>query len=227
LANRILRGFPEIVGLYLATLSIESCKWRSHWAARELVEKLINWIIGKEIPYHAGGRGRNGSQGWGQGSQGKGSWDNQPKTYPTSSKALEMKFILQTATFQTVRVYIIQLVQKSFRNGKDVADSIQKMEKINMTTKIPLRKISGASVADDKATEQEGYDILYKAKIDMYTKRKHELEDNSRNIWTWNRIHKQVKWEGLQGQADQWHNSNQTWVASRTCRTTRKKEKNQ
>jgi hypothetical protein len=47
-----------------------------------------------------------------------------------------------------------------------------------MTTKIPVRKISGASKADDKATEQEGYIILYKAEIDMYTKRKHKLEDN-------------------------------------------------
>jgi hypothetical protein len=52
------------------------------------------------------------------------------------------------------------------------------MEKIDMTTKIPIRKISGASVADDKATEQEGFDILYKAEIDMHTKTKHELEDN-------------------------------------------------
>jgi hypothetical protein len=79
-----------------------------------------------------------------------------------------MKFILhrigkevqQTTTYQTIKDYIIQLVQKSFRNGKDVTDSIRKMEKINMTTKIPVRKISGVSKADDKATEQEGYDIL-------------------------------------------------------------------
>jgi hypothetical protein len=75
----------------------------------------------------------------------------------------------QTATYQTVKDYIIPVVQKSFRNGKDVADSIRKMEKIDMITKIPVRKVSGASAADDKATEQEGYDILYKAEIDMYT----------------------------------------------------------
>jgi hypothetical protein len=87
------------------------------------------------------------------------------------------KDVRQTATYQTVIDYIIQLVQKSFRNGKDVADSIRKMERIDMTTKIPVRRMSGASKADDKATEQEGYDILYKAEIDMYTKRKHELED--------------------------------------------------
>jgi hypothetical protein len=32
----------------------------------------------------------------------------------------------QTGTYQTVTDYIIQLVQKSFRNGKDVADSLGK-----------------------------------------------------------------------------------------------------
>jgi hypothetical protein len=80
------------------------------------------------------------------------------------------KEVRQTATYQTVKDYIIQLVQKSFRNGKDVADSKRKMERINMTTKIPVRRLSRASNADDKATEQEGCDILYKAEIDMYTK---------------------------------------------------------
>jgi hypothetical protein len=66
-----------------------------------------------------------------------------------------MKFILhgigkevrQTATYQTVKDYIIQ---KSFRNRKDVIDSIRKMERIDMTTKIPVRKLSRASYADDE-----------------------------------------------------------------------------
>jgi hypothetical protein len=97
-----------------------------------------------------------------------------------------MKFILHwigkevqhTATYQIVKDYIIHLVQKSFRNGKDAADSIRKMERINMMTKIPVRKLSRVSNSDSKATEQEGYDILYKAEIDMYTKRKHKLSYN-------------------------------------------------
>jgi hypothetical protein len=88
------------------------------------------------------------------------------------------KEVRQTATYQTVKDHIKQLVQKSFRNGKDVADSIRKMDRINMTSKIPARRLLGATNADHRATEQEGYDILYKAEIDMYTKRKHELEDN-------------------------------------------------
>jgi hypothetical protein len=122
----------------------------------------------------------------------RGSRDNKPKTYTASSKALEMNFtphrigkeVWQTATYQTIKDYTIHLVQKSFRNGKYVADSIRKMEKIDMMTKIPVRKISGASKADNKATEQEGYDILYKAEIDMYTKRKHELEDNMNKTYS-------------------------------------------
>jgi hypothetical protein len=104
-----------------------------------------------------------------------------------SSKAIPHgigKEVQQTATYQTVKDYIIQLVQKSFRNGIDVADSIRKMDRIDMTSKIPIRRISGATNADDRATEQEGYDILYKAEIDMYTKRKHKLEDNMNKMYS-------------------------------------------
>jgi hypothetical protein len=135
--------------------------------------------MGREISYREGGRGHDGSRGRGQGSQGRGSQDNKPKTYTASSKAPEMKFIphgigkevWQTATYQTVKDYIIQLVLKSFRNGKDVADSIREMERIGMATKIPVRRLSRVMNADDKATEQEGYDILCKAEIQTCTQR--------------------------------------------------------
>jgi hypothetical protein len=121
--------------------------------------------MGREISYRAGGRGHDGSRGRGQGGRGRGSWDNRLKTYTASSKAPVMKFIphgigmevWQTATYQTVKDYIMQLVQKSFRNGKDVADSIRKMDRIDMTSKIPIRRFSGATNADNRATEQEGY----------------------------------------------------------------------
>jgi hypothetical protein len=94
------------------------------------------------------------------------------------------KEVRQTATHQSIKVYFIQLVQKSFRNGKDVTDSIRKMDRIDMTSKIPIRRISGATNADDRVTEQEGYDILYKVEIDMYTKRKHKLEDNMNKTYS-------------------------------------------
>jgi hypothetical protein len=59
------------------------------------------------------------------------------------------KEVWQTVTYQTVKDYIIQLVQKSFRNGKDVTDSIRDMNRINMTSKIPVRRLSGATNADE------------------------------------------------------------------------------
>jgi hypothetical protein len=58
-------------------------------------------------------------------------------------------------------------MQKSFRNGKDVADSLRKMEKINKTKHMPTRKISQETGAD-KVMEQEGFDILYNAARDRY-----------------------------------------------------------
>jgi hypothetical protein len=58
------------------------------------------------------------------------------------------------------------------------------MDRINMTSKIPIRRISGATNAEDRVTEQEGYDILYKAEIDMYMKRKHKLEDNMNKTYS-------------------------------------------
>jgi hypothetical protein len=83
----------------------------------------------------------------------------------------------QTVTYQMVKDYIIQLVQKSFRNGKDVADSLRRMEKIGMAKHMLTRKIS-QKTGTDKVTEQEGSDMLYKAEINNYTKRRHEFEDN-------------------------------------------------
>jgi hypothetical protein len=50
-----------------------------------------------------------------------------------------------------------------------------------MTKHMPTRKISQETGAD-KVTEQEGFNMLYKAEIDIYTKRTHEFEDNSWNL---------------------------------------------
>jgi hypothetical protein len=55
---------------------------------------------------------------------------------------------------------------------------------MDMSVKIPTRKISSQTDAEDKAVEQEGYDILFKAEVDMYTKRKHELADNMNKTYT-------------------------------------------
>jgi hypothetical protein len=112
------------------------------------------------------------------------------KSHTGSSKTPEMKFVLhgirkerQTVTYQMVKEYIIQLVQKTHKNGKDLADSSRKMEKIDMTKNMPTRRLSQETGAD-KITEQEGFDMLFKAEIEIYTKRKYEFEDNMNKTYS-------------------------------------------
>jgi hypothetical protein len=48
---------------------------------------------------------------------------------------------------------------------------------------MPTRKLS-QETGTDKTMEQEGFDLLYKAEIDIYTKRKHEFEDNMNKAYS-------------------------------------------
>jgi hypothetical protein len=169
-------------------LSIESreCLSLNH----ERVHKEIDIPnMGGEVTLRGGGRGQS-SLGRNGNNRSKPVRDGKPRNNTGSSKTPEMKFVphgigkdRQTVTYQTVKDYIIQLVQKSFRNGKDVADSLRKMQKIDMTKNMPTRKISRAT-GTDKDLEQEGFDMLYKAEIDIYTKRKHEFEDNMNKTYS-------------------------------------------
>jgi hypothetical protein len=121
----------------------------SHKKARK---ETVNSNMGQEVTYCAGRRGQS-SSGKNGNNQGKGSQDGKPKSNTSSSKTPEMKFVLHRIEKerQTVTNYIIQLVQKSFRNGKDVVDSLRKMEKIDMTKNMPIRKISHKQEGQIKA----------------------------------------------------------------------------
>jgi hypothetical protein len=143
--------------------------------------------MGREVTYGGRGRSHSGRNG---GNRGRGSQSGKPKNHTGSSKAPEMKFVphgigkeRQTVTYNTVKEYIIQLVQKTYKNGKDVANSLRKMQKIDMTKNMPTRRLSQETGAD-KVMEQEGFDMLYKAEIDIYTKRKHEFEDNMNKTYS-------------------------------------------
>jgi pyruvate/2-oxoglutarate dehydrogenase complex dihydrolipoamide acyltransferase (E2) component len=60
---------------------------------------------------------------------------------------------------------------------------LREMSKIGMTKNMTTRKISQAT-GMDKTTEQEEFDMLYKAEINIYTKRKHEFEDNMNKTYS-------------------------------------------
>jgi hypothetical protein len=77
-----------------------------------------------------GGRGRTG-RGFYRGGRGRGRFKSK-KPRSQTSKQLEMKFFphgigrdKQTVTYDTVKEHIVQYVQKTYKNGQDVAVSLR------------------------------------------------------------------------------------------------------
>ena len=79
------------------------------------------------------------------------------------------------ATFGKVKETIEDYIQKSYeKNGIDVAMSLREMKVIDLEE--PTRKQSIKTNADEKAFEQESFDIDYKLERDAYLKNKLSLE---------------------------------------------------
>ena len=110
-----------------------------------------------------GGRGRNSrNQGRGRGRF--------PRYQSNNAKQPEMKFYphgmgreRQTVTYDTVKDHIIQQVQKTYKNGHDVATSLRDLTKLDLDKEKPKRRISGNTEDEKKKIEQDGHDIMYQA----------------------------------------------------------------
>jgi hypothetical protein len=106
--------------------------------------------------YNRGGRGREG-QGY-RGGRGNGRFQGRRNW--------------------TVKEYIVQVIQKAYKNGQDTAVSIQDLNKKDLT---PLQPTRGVAVTADTAETlqlQKGMDIVYQAKLERYLDRKDSLEQN-------------------------------------------------
>ena len=123
------------------------------------------------------GRGRGGGRGY---SQGRGN----PKRQ-NSFKKPEMKFAPQTGgnfvhrTFATVKEHLVQQIQKTYKNGGDIAESLNKEEKIDLDKFEPTRTLSKKTAAGEeteRVIEQEGLDIKYKVAIEQWSARRIDLE---------------------------------------------------
>ncbi len=74
-------------------------------------------------------QGRGGGRGGGRGNQGPRSGSKGPPTSTTQHKVLQFAPIAQgkpTATYATVKEVIVQYIQKNFKDGQDIAKSIEK-----------------------------------------------------------------------------------------------------
>jgi hypothetical protein len=84
----------------------------------------------------------------------------------------------QTVSYDTVKDHIVQVIQKTYKNGQDAAVSIRDLKKKDLT---PLQPTRGVAVSADKADtlqQQKGMDIIYQAELERYLDRKDTLEQN-------------------------------------------------
>jgi len=95
----------------------------------------------------------------------------------------EMKFTpfyagkQQGATFDTVRDYLFLQMQKTFRDGKDIVQSLRDNTD-DFGGADPVRLVSGEADATKNKVEQDGFDIDYKEERRTYNNKKDIFESN-------------------------------------------------
>ena len=132
------------------------------------------------------GRDNQGGRGRGRGrfgGRGRGRFNANSKKSDNTKR--EIKFFphavgsqQQSVTHETVKDHIIQYVQKNYKNGIDIAESLESESMKDMSKLSPTRKVSEASTEEEKKIEQEGFDIMCKAEIEEYIKRRQQLDEN-------------------------------------------------
>ena len=127
------------------------------------------------------------NKGRGHGGRGRGRGKSSGRR-DTNTKTAEMKFLPHTtgankliATYETVKTHIEQYVQKTYKHGQDIAESLRELKKKDLSGAMPVRQMSTYVKVDEerlRKIEQEGYDVLYTAEVQNYMDRKNTLETN-------------------------------------------------
>ena len=115
-----------------------------------------------------GGRGRNRSR-----FANKSKPQREIKFFPHS-----VGQATQSVTFDTVKDHIVNQVQRQYRNGIDIVESLEKEVLKDLSMIKPPRVMSTVSDTSTRAIEQEGLDIKYKILIGEHHKRVIQLEEN-------------------------------------------------
>ena len=65
-------------------------------------------------------------------------------------------------TYTTVKDHIVQFVQKTYKNGQDVAISLRNLQKMDLTGERPRRGEATSPDANEARMEQSGLDSFTK-----------------------------------------------------------------
>ena len=120
------------------------------------------------------GRGRHAGQGKGRANGNKkgANASTEKKFCPHGSGAQQ-----QSVTFDAVKDHIVQQVQKTCKNGIDIAKMLDKEQIKDLSTLKPARAISVKTDSTEREVEQEGFDIEHKVLIEEHHKRVLQLEE--------------------------------------------------
>ena len=80
-----------------------------------------------------------------------------------------------TATYEMVKTHIEQYIQKTYKHGQDIAESLRELKKKDLSGAMPVRQLSTYVKVDEerlRKIEQEGYAVLYTAEVQNYMDRK-------------------------------------------------------
>jgi hypothetical protein len=133
-------------------------------------------------------RGRGRFQGQRSGQRGRGgggrrAQGSNTRTYTTTVNQTELKFAPHVqgkhqTTYSTVKDAIIQYIQKTFKDGDDVAQSLKEGKLIDLEAEKPVRGVSSSPVKSEATLEQTGLDILYQEELRGFFDRKNNLRTN-------------------------------------------------
>ena len=82
------------------------------------------------------------------------------------------------ATYTQVKEHIVNFVQKNYKHGLDIAEALEKLEPFDIKGKEPKRKQSSETDDVKRKFEQDGFDMMHKAELQLHLERKKTLEDN-------------------------------------------------
>lgn len=127
------------------------------------------------MPYNNNNNQGQGGRGWGRGrgqfrGQGRGGQNSQ-KQQQDLKFAPQNANKLQTATYTTIKDNIIQYIQKTYKDGHDVAISLCNMQKKDLMNDKPTREQSTVTNAAVKKIKQDGFDIKYQAQLSNWMER--------------------------------------------------------
>ena len=140
--------------------------------------------MGRDNFQGRGGRGNQGQSG-GRGRGGNKKQETKPNkpTYKTS----EMKFSPYGAahgksptTFETVKDHIINTIQKSYKHGQDIADSLINMEEMDMEDNEPQMGTadSEGTTPAQLRTKQKAMEVKYQIDYTRFCERQEAYKEN-------------------------------------------------